>query len=171
LAWADDVVEAFRSQQVRLVVYVADKVLVPVLDRIAADPQQFRLVPLTREEEGVGILAGAFLGGVRGALLMQSSGFGNTLNGLASLAIPYQVGFPMLISMRGTLGETNKAQVPMGRALPEVLDSFGIPRYDLDRPEAVGAITRGAARQAFATGRPVALLLSSLLTGGKGGGF
>jgi sulfopyruvate decarboxylase alpha subunit len=171
MAWADDVVEGLRSQQVRLVVYVADKVLVPVLERIAADPGQFRLVALTREEEGVGILAGAFFGGMRGALLMQSSGFGNTLNGLGSLAIPYQVGFPMLISVRGGLGETNKAQVPVGRAIPEILAALGIPRYDLDRPEAVAGITRGAARQAFATGRPVALLLSSLLTGGKGGGF
>ncbi len=171
MPWADDVVAGFRSQQVRLVVYVADKVLVPVLDRIAADPGQFRLVPLTREEEGIGVLAGAFFGGMRGALLMQSSGFGNTLNGLASLAIPYQVGFPMLISVRGALGETNKAQVPMGRAMPELLASLGLPRYDLDRPETVESVTRGATRQAFTTGRPVALLLSSLLTGGKGGGF
>ena len=170
MPWSDDVTAVFREQEIRLIAYVADRVLAPAIARMAADPY-FHLVCLTREEEGLGVLAGGYLGGMRGALLLQSSGFGNTLNGLASLAIPYQVGFPMLISMRGTLGETNKAQVPMGRALPEVLDSFGIPRYDLDRPEAVGAITRGAARQAFGTGRPVGLLLASVMTGGKGGGF
>lgn len=171
MAWPDDVVAAFRDQNVRLVTYVADKVLVPVLDRLAADPQQFHLIAVTREEEGIGILTGAYFGGMRGAMLMQSSGFGNTLNGLSSLAIPYQAGFPMLISVRGALGETNKAQVTMGRALPEVLAALGIPRYDLERPDAVGGIVRGACRQAYATGRPVGLLLSALMTGGKSGGF
>lgn len=152
----------------RLIAYVADRVLSPVLERMGGDPR-FRMVPLTREEEGVGVLAGGFLGGMRGALLMQSSGFGNTLNGLGSLALPYRLPFVMLLSVRGGLGEFNICQVPLGRGTPAILDAMAIPRYDLDRPEAVAAIARGAARLAFSAERPVALLLSTLLTGGKGG--
>jgi sulfopyruvate decarboxylase alpha subunit len=168
VAWYDDVVEAFRDQDIRLVAYVADRVVARVLDRLA-EAGGTRLVCLTREEEGVGVLTGAYLGGLRGALLMQSSGFGNTLNGLGSLALPHQIPFLMLISVRGGPGEHNVCQVPMGRGLPAMLDALAIPHYTLDRAEAVGPTTRGAARLAFATGQPVALLLSSLLTGGKGG--
>ncbi|HVB11322.1 MAG TPA: decarboxylase [Bacillota bacterium] len=168
MPWADEVTAAFREQDIRLIAYVADRVLAPVIERMAADPY-FRLVCLTREEEGVGVLAGGYLGGMRGALLLQSSGFGNTLNGFGSLVLPYQIPFVMLMSVRGGPGEFNVCQVPLGQALPRILDDLGIPRYDLDRPEAVAPLVRGAGRLAFATGKPVALLLSTLLTGGKGG--
>jgi sulfopyruvate decarboxylase alpha subunit len=168
LAWPDEVIGALREQEVRLIAYVADRVLSPVIEGMAADPY-FRMVSLTREEEGVGVLAGGHLGGMRGALLLQSSGFGNTLNGLGSLALPYQIPFLMLLSVRGGPGEFNVCQVPLGQALPRILDDMGIPRYDLDRPEAVAPVVRGAGRLAFATGKPVALCLSTLLTGGKGG--
>jgi sulfopyruvate decarboxylase alpha subunit len=166
--WADDVVAAFREQEIRLIAYVADRVLAPAIERMAADPY-FHLVCLTREEEGVGVLAGGYLGGMRGALLLQSSGFGNTLNGFGSLALPYQIPMVLLLSVRGGPGEFNVCQVPLGQALPHILDDMAIPRYELDRPEVVAPLTRGAARLAFATGKPVALLLSTLLTGGKGG--
>ena len=73
---------------------------------------------LHREEEAVGILAGLFLGGQRGAMLVQSSGLGNTLNALGSLAMAYRIPFPMLVSLRGELGEFNPAQLHMGRAVP-----------------------------------------------------
>jgi sulfopyruvate decarboxylase alpha subunit len=168
VSWAEEVTAAFREQEVRLIAYVADRVLSPVIDLMAADPH-FHMVGLTREEEGVGVLAGGYLGGMRGALLLQSSGFGNTLNGLGSLALPYQIPFLMLVSVRGGPGEFNVCQVPLGQALPRILDDMGIPRYDLERPEAVGPTVRGAGRLAFQTGKPVALLLSTLLTGGKGG--
>ena len=168
MPWADDVAAVFREQEIRLIAYVADRVLAPAIARMAADPY-FHLVCLTREEEGLGVLAGGYLGGMRGALLLQSSGFGNTLNGLGSLVLPYQIPLVMLLSMRGGPGEFNVCQVPLGQALPRILDDMAIPRYDLDRPEAVAAVCRGGARLAFATGRPVALLLSTLLTGGKGG--
>ncbi len=113
-------------------------------------------MPLTREEEGVGILTGAYLGGKRGILLMQVSGLGNRVNGLASLAIPYQIPFLILISQRGELGEFNPAQVAMGHAARPVLDALDIQHFTLDRVDRVDILLDGAIKTAYASRRPVA---------------
>lgn len=99
-----------------------------LLPMIADDPE-IVYVPVTREEEGVGMCAGAWMGGMRPALLMQNSGLGNSINALASLDLLYGIPLLMVISHRGGLGEKIIGQVPMGRLTEPILELMGIPYY------------------------------------------
>jgi sulfopyruvate decarboxylase alpha subunit len=125
------------------------------------------MVPLTREEEGVGVLTGAYLGGQRGLLMMQVSGLGNSVNGLASLAIPYQIPFVILISQRGELGEFNPAQITMGMAARSVLDALQIQHFTLRCVDEVITLMDGGIKTAYTAQRPVALFLSTEMVGWK----
>lgn len=95
-----------------------------VLEMLAG---RVRHVPVTREEEGVGIAAGAALAGKRPLLLMQNSGLGNCVNALASLTGLFELPLFLLMSHRGGPSERIFAQKPMGQAAPRVLDALGIP--------------------------------------------
>ena len=92
-------------------------------------------VPITREEEGIGIAAGAFLGDKIGVLLMQNSGLGNCINALASLTGFYRIPLILLVSQRGMPGEKISAQVPMGTATEDLLKAVGIPFYRYETRE------------------------------------
>ncbi|HPE63311.1 MAG TPA: sulfopyruvate decarboxylase subunit alpha [Methanothrix sp.] len=131
------------------------------LDRLiaiaASDPDTTH-VPATREEEGVGICAGAYLGGKRPALLMQNSGLGNSINALASLNGLYRIPLLLIISHRGGEGETIAGQVPMGRMTPKLLEAMQIPRFAPDPSEAEDIVAQ-AAKIAWADGTPAAVLL------------
>jgi len=128
-----------------------------LLSLVDADPE-ITHVPVTREEEGVGICAGAYLGGKRPALLMQNSGLGNSINALASLNGLYKIPLLMIISHRGGEGETIVGQVPMGRLTPKLLDAMEIPRFAPTLAEAE-KIVAGAWDLAQARGTPTAVLL------------
>lgn len=129
----------------------------PLLEMVSED-DRFTHVPVTREEEGVGVCAGAFMGGKRPALLMQNSGLGNCINALASLDLLYGIPLLMVMSHRGTAGEKISAQVPMGQATPPLLDALGFEHLC---PRPVNAVEHiaSAAERAFRTRRPVAVLL------------
>ena len=161
--WADIVIEKLKTNRLEMVCHVPDSVLSHIISETEIDPF-FTVVPLTREEEGVGILTGAYLGGKRGILLMQVSGLGNSVNALASLAISYQIPFLILISQRGELGEFNPAQVAMGHAARPVLDALDIQHFTLDR---VDTLLDGAIKTAYASRRPVALFISTEMVGWK----
>ena len=94
--------------------------------------------------------------------MMQSSGLGNSLNALGSLVLPYGLGVPLIISMRGTLGELNPAQVPMGRAAPALLAALGIQSFHVTEAATVGAVAAGIVRMASA-GVTAAMLLGQEL--------
>ncbi len=128
-----------------------------LLCTVDADPDIIH-VPVTREEEGVGICAGAYLGGKRPALLMQNSGLGNSINALASLNGLYKIPLLMIVSHRGGEGETIVGQVPMGRLTPELLDAMKIPRFSPTLFEAEELVAR-AWQVALADGTPTAVLL------------
>jgi sulfopyruvate decarboxylase alpha subunit len=166
MIWTDIVFDHLKANQLEVVCHVPDSVLAPLIAQAEADPF-FTVVPLTREEEGVGVLTGAYLGGRRGLLMMQVSGLGNSINGLASLAIPYQIPFLMLISQRGELGEFNPAQIAMGRAARPVLDALDIQHFALRRVEEVATLIEGAIKTAYTAQRPVALFLSTEMVGWK----
>jgi len=166
--WHGDIVEAFRANDIKLIAHVADSVLAPIIRAMERDPF-FRIVTLTREEEGVGLLTGAYLGGTRGALLMQNSGFGNTINGLGSLALPYQIPFVMLLSERGSYMEHNIVQIAGGTSVPKVLQALDIQEFQMRRADEVAFVARHGARHAFVARRPVALTITTQLSGGKGG--
>jgi sulfopyruvate decarboxylase alpha subunit len=166
MIWTDIVFDRLKENNLEVVCHVPDIVLASLIARAEAD-SFFTVVPLTREEEGVGVLTGAYLGGRRGLLMMQVSGLGNSINGLASLAIPYQIPFLMLISQRGELGEFNPAQIAMGQAARPMLDALGIQHFTLRRTDEMSSLMDGAIKTAYTAQRPVALFLSTEMVGWK----
>ncbi|NOZ58068.1 MAG: sulfopyruvate decarboxylase subunit alpha [Euryarchaeota archaeon] len=127
---------------------------------------RFRHVPLTREEEGVGIAAGAALSGLRPAMLVQTSGVGNMLNALASLTLLYQLPLFIMISWRGVYREEIVAQRPMGRYVPRLLEALGIEFVEVREREEIQDIAP-MAEAAFREERVTAALLSPKLWEGS----
>ena len=163
-SWAVGVCSGLHAAGIRHVVYVPDNPLSHVIASLQSDYPDIRITLATREEEGFGIAAGLYLGGQRPAVLLQSSGLGNSLNAITSLVIPYQIPMLMAISMRGDAGEWNAAQVPMGRALGSMLDALAISRRTCDRADETAAVIRLVADTAFATRMPAACLLPRSVT-------
>lgn len=164
--WARTILDAFRSEDIRNLVFLPDTVMGRLL-ALAEEDAFFRLVGVHREEEAVGILAGLFLGGQRGAMLVQSSGLGNTLNALGSLAMAYRIPFPLLVSLRGELGEFNPAQLHMGRAVPGCLDALSIQHVTLRSEADLETLVSGAVKTCYTAEEPFGVLLSAQLTGWK----
>ena len=163
--WPADVHAVFREHAVRQIGTVPDAGLTRLLDLCNAD-DGMRVLTLTREDEGVGLVTGAWLGGERAALLMQSSGVGNVINAL-SLPAVCKAPCLMLVTMRGQWGEANGWQVPMGSATPGVLDAMGVVCYPADRAECVGETVSAAADMAFNAGIAAAVLVSQRVIGAK----
>jgi sulfopyruvate decarboxylase TPP-binding subunit len=107
------------------------------------------------------------MGGLRSILMMQTSGFGNVPNALASLAVAYQIPVVLLVSERGSLGEVNVGQVWSSRVVAPVCDALGIPHQTIERLADLAFVVDRSILQAHATQTPVVLVLSPLLTGGK----
>ncbi len=164
-AWAAAAAQVLRRHQVHLVTTVPDAGLTPLLERLGDCPDT-RVLTLTNEAEGVSIATGAWLGGRRSILLMQSSGVGNTTN---YLGLPRSCGTPllMLVTMRGEPGEGNPWQVPMGSATPRVLEAMGVQVRRADSAAAIAPLLDAAAREAFATSARIAVLISQAVIGIK----
>lgn len=165
-AWHEIVREVLKANDVRLVTYVPDNVLRPLIQGIQADPF-FTCFSTAREEEAVGILSGAWMAGMRGILLMQTSGFATLANVLASLPCAFQIPVLMMISERGTLGEFNIGQAMVCRTMRPVLDSLGMEHHTVARLDECEFVVDRTIKQAVMTQAPAALILSPLLTGGK----
>jgi sulfopyruvate decarboxylase alpha subunit len=166
MAWHEVVLQVLKRNDIRLVPYVPDRVLTTLIENIHADPF-FTTFPTAREEEAVGIVSGAWMGGMRSAVLMQTSGFATLANVMASLALPYQIPLIMFVSERGTLGEFNYGQSLVCRTMRPVLDSLAMEHHTITRLDELEFIADRSIKQAVATQAPVALILSPLLTGGK----
>jgi len=165
-AWHAVILDTLKANDVRLVVHVPDRVLTPLIAAVDADPF-FTAFAATREEEALGIVTGAWMGGMRGALLMQTSGFATLPNALASLALPCQIPALMFVSERGTLGEFNLGQAMVCRTMRPVLDALGVEHHTITRHDELAFIVDRSIKQAVATQAPVTFILSPLLTGGK----
>ena len=163
MSWHQSIVKALKANDVRLVTYIPDTVLTPLIDAVHAGPW-FRVICPAREEEAVGIVAGAWMAGVRGITLMQTSGFATLANVLASMIVPYQIPALMLISERGTLGDHQLGQAIVCRTMRPVLQTLGIEHFALERLEDVEFVVDGMAKQAYATQAPAAVILSPLVT-------
>lgn len=165
LDWPGELHRAFRTHRVSQVSYVPDAGHKRLIELCHGDGEM-AVVPLTTEEEGIGLAAGAWLGGKRAALLMQSSGVGNCVN---AFTLACNCGFPllMLVTMRGEWGEFNPWQVPMGQATPEILRLSGMPSLRLERAEDAYATAAAAAKLAFEGYASVAVLISQRLIGTK----
>jgi sulfopyruvate decarboxylase alpha subunit len=164
--WHAIVQRTLHANDVRLVAYVPDKVFTPLIKSLHADPD-FKTFATAREEEALGILTGAWMGGKRGAVLMQTSGFGTIPNALASLVVPYQIPLAIFVSERGTLGEFNLGQAMVAKTMRPVLDCLAIENHTITRLDELEFIVDRGIKQAVATQAPVVFILSPLLTGGK----
>ncbi|HET9414975.1 MAG TPA: thiamine pyrophosphate-binding protein [Pseudolabrys sp.] len=155
----------FRKLGIRQVAYVPDAGHTQLIKSCHAD-RNISTVSLTTEEEGVAMLAGSWLGGERGALLMQSSGAGNCIN---MLGIIQECRFPllMLVTMRGEWGEFNPWQLPMGQSTADILGRAGSVVQHVDDAARVGETVFAAGQMAFSTGRAVAVLIGQRVVGFK----
>lgn len=165
LPWQDEIHGALKAAGVEIVSYVPDAGHARAIDCAVADPD-IEAVVLTTEEEGVALACGAWAGGRRAALLMQSSGVGNCIN-MLGLVQSCRFPFLTLVTMRGESDEFNPWQEPMGRAVPAVFDSMGVEVRRVEEPGAVSPMIAAAAADAFGHDRAVALLLSQELIGAK----
>jgi sulfopyruvate decarboxylase alpha subunit len=163
--WPDDIFRVFRATDIKQVAYVPDAGHTRLIN-LCRDDNVIRAIGLTTEEEGVALLAGAWLGGQRGALLMQSSGVGNCINMLSLIT---QCRFPLLtlVTMRGQWGEFNPWQVPMGQNSGEQLRLAGTLVYPVDEASRMAETVEQAARLAFEGGISVAVLISQRIIGSK----
>jgi len=163
--WPHEVYRALKNAGVRMVGYVPDAGHKRLIELCQADAA-LRAVVLSTEEEGIGLAAGAWLGGTRSALLMQSSGVGNCINVLGMVR---ECRFPlvMLVTMRGEFGEFNPWQVPMGQATPTVLEAMGVVVQKVEDADEVAPALSAAARLAFDSYAAVAVLVSQRVIGIK----
>jgi sulfopyruvate decarboxylase alpha subunit len=165
-SWNRIVCDVLKRHEVRLATYVPDNVLNPLIRDIHADPY-FTSFSATREEEAVGIVSGSVMAGMRGIVLMQTSGFATLANVLASLPVVFQIPVILMVSERGTLGEFNLGQAAVARTMRPTLDALGMEHHTLSRLDEAEFIVDRTLRQAYATRAPACLILSPLLTGGK----
>ena len=161
--WHEAVMRAFKDNDVRLVVYVPDNVLRPLIEAVHAD-DYFTAFVAAREEEAIGIVCGAAMAGLRGIVLMQTSGFATLANVLASLAVAAQIPALMMVSERGTLGDFQPGQAIVCRTMRPVLESLGIEHHTMTRLDEAHFIVDRTIKQAYKTQAPAALILSPLLT-------
>ncbi len=164
-SWPDDIFDAVKKAEIGLVGFVPDAGHTKLIKACEADPA-IETVSLTTEEEGIPMLAGGWLGGRKGVLLMQSSGVGNCIN-MLSLSLECRFPLLMLVTMRGEWGEFNPWQLPMGQSTGAVLEAAGVVVQRADKPEDVGDTVYAASRMAFGSSRAIAVLLGQRLVGFK----
>jgi sulfopyruvate decarboxylase alpha subunit len=167
--WSDDVFREIKQRDIRTVCTIPDGGLIRLLKKVEADADM-RLVTLSTEEEGMGVVTGQWLGGTRAMIAMQSSGVGNCIN---ALGLPTALRAPclMLVTMRGQWGEFNPWQVPMGQAVRPTLEAVGVRCFPVDKAEEVGEVFAAAADLAFHSSLSAAVLVSQRIIGAKGFGL
>jgi sulfopyruvate decarboxylase alpha subunit len=163
--WQAQVYAALKAANITQLAYVPDAGHAHLIEAAHADPDMGAVV-LTTEEEGIAFATGAWLGGQRAVLLMQSSGVGNCIN-MLSLPLNCRAPFLTLVTMRGEWAEFNPWQVPMGAATPTVLTVAGVHVRRADDPADVAEMVAASAALAFDSAVPVAVLFSQRLIGAK----
>ncbi|MGJ4929063.1 phosphonopyruvate decarboxylase [Bradyrhizobium sp. HKCCYLS2038] len=163
--WPLAIYTALKAASVRQLCYVPDAGHSRLI-RLAHDDPAIATTVLTTEEEGVALSAGAWLGGQRAVLLMQSSGVGNCVN-MLSLLQSCRFPFLTFVTMRGEWAEFNPWQVPMGKATQAGFEIMGVTVFRLERPEDAGEMAAAAARLAYDSDQPIAVLISQRMIGAK----
>src|SRR2546428_8914058 len=156
--WPEQIHRELAAAKVRVVGYVPDAGHKRLIELCQAD-KSMRAVVLSTEEEGIGLAAGAWLGGERSVLLMQSSGVGNIINVLGTIR---ECRFPLvnIITMRGEEGEFNPWQVPIGQATRAVLEAMGTVVHRPADPEEIAPTVNAALRLAYNSYASVAVLIA-----------
>lgn len=163
--WVPDLYRVLKAQGIEQVAYVPDAGHSQLIKLCEADAQ-IHSVSLTTEEEGVAMLGGAWLGGAKGAMLIQSSGVGNCINMLA-LIQECRMPFLTIVTMRGEWGEFNPWQCPMGQSTQAALENAGVFVLRADAGGEIAETVRAAALLAFNSNRAVAVLIGQKVLGIK----
>jgi len=163
--WAPIIYDALIAAEVRQATYVPDAGHSRLIKLLRADRSVAATV-LTTEEEGIALAAGAWAGGQRSVLLMQSSGVGNCIN-MLSLIASCRMPFLSVVTMRGEYAEFNPWQIPMGRAVEPTLQAMGVQTVRVDRLEDLADLMTSATTMAFESDQAVAVILSQWLLGAK----
>ena len=164
--WTSEAHRLFKKYGIKTVGYVPDAGLTELINSCNAD-NDIRAVVMTTEEEGIGLSAGAWLGGDKAAVLMQSSGVGNTVNAIASIVSSCQFPLFMIVTMRGQYGESNPWQMPMGQAAAPVLKSLGMHVFEVETDEEASEAIEAGLKMAFVSNAAVAVLIGQRLIGAK----
>lgn len=164
-SWPEQVHGVLRELRVQQVAYVPDSGHARLIELVRSD-RTMRAVILTTEEEGVALALGAWLGGARSALLLQSSGVGNCINMLGMIE-ECRAPLLMLVTMRGEWGEFNPWQVPMAQATVPALQAMRVVVRPVEAPEEIAGCVAAAARLAFQTNRAAAVLIGQRAIGAK----
>lgn len=165
LDWPLDIYNTLKRFNVSQISYVPDAGHARLIDLAHAD-QNIKTTVLTTEEEGVALCAGAWLGGDRSALLMQSSGVGNCVN-MFSLMKSCRMPFLTIVTMRGEWSEFNPWQIPMGAATPNAFQIMGVSVMRIESPADAAETIESAATLAFDGDQQVAVLISQRMLGKK----
>lgn len=140
--------DTLKSAGVDFVISVPCKLLSEIIDLAAAD-KSITYTPVTREEEGIGIMAGAYMAGKKPAILMQNSGLGNSINAIHSLLNYCEIPVVFICSHRGSEGEPVEAQHRMGDAMRPLLEASGVRCFEIDSPDKLDRVKSGV-EQAYA---------------------
>jgi len=163
--WSKPVHKLFQEHDIEQVAIVPDAGHANLI-HLCESEKKMSVIRLTSEEQGVALLGGAWLGGKKGVLLMQSSGVGNCIN-MLSLSTSCQFPLLILVTMRGDHAEFNPSQVPMGDATETVLAAMGVLVRRADTHEDVVQEVSGALRMTYNTFRPMAVLIGQKVIGAK----
>ena len=155
---SEAVYQGLKAAGIDFIVSVPCINLGKILEIIDAD-EEITHVPVTREEEGIGVCAGAYFGGKKTAILMQNSGLGNCVNALGSLYQLYSLPLVMIMSHRGTEGEPIIGQVPMGKATPKVLEAMELKYFNPKTPEEAKKIVANSWKKSTEEKSPISILL------------
>jgi len=164
--WSEAAHRHLTAAGVAQVGYVPDAGLTKLIER-CRDDNAIDTVMCATEEEAVGLAAGAWLGGQKAAVLMQSSGVGNTINAIASLVSSASFPFFAVVTMRGEWGEGNPWQVPMGQAVQTTLEAVGVTCYRAETAEDADKMIEAGLRMAYSSDRAIAVLIAQRVIGSK----
>lgn len=164
-AWPHTIYRLLKEAKVTQISYVPDGGHKQLIQYCTDDPGM-RTISLTTEQDGIGLATGAWLGGVRSALLMQSSGVGNCINAL-SLIRNCQIPFIAFVTLRGDFGETNNWQIAMGQGTQPVLEQMGMICLRVEKADDMEETVSAALAMAFSAQQSIAVLLSQRLIGAK----
>ncbi|MGD2186150.1 MAG: thiamine pyrophosphate-binding protein [Desulfobacterales bacterium] len=163
--WPQEIFQVLIENRVQQVAYIPD-IGHASLIKLCHNSDKMKTVVLTTEEEGVALLAGAWLGGDRGVLLLQSSGVGNCIN-MLSLTRVCRMPLLILVTMRGEWGEFNPWQVPMGQHANQALTMAGVLTFTVNEKNRIKDTIEASARMAFEGPAATAVLISQRILGAK----
>jgi sulfopyruvate decarboxylase subunit alpha len=157
--------EAIKELGINLLLTLPDNMIQGLL-KIVNERNEIREVSITREEEGIGVAAGAYLGGIKPAIIMQNSGLGNSINAIKSLLHLYKIPILLIMSHRGTEREKIAAQIPMGKITLELLECINVKTFVIETVENIENLNK-AMIYIKETGESVAVVLECTLWGDK----